>query len=451
MRFRFLSLALVGLLALPATTSAQQTISFDDAVRIALEQNVSLQRSRNNVELQSTSVTQARAQRLPSLNLSSSTGRNWGLQFDLTTGRLENQSSDRFSLNASSGVTLFNGFAIGASIDQAESSLAAQEAAYRRSEQAVVFSVITNYLQVILDQETIRIRQEDLEAQQSQLERIVEFVRVGQRPISDQYTQEVSVANSEAALLNAQTGLQLSETRLISTLQLDPLNSYTFTAPSAEEVALTARSYDPDELLRAAYDARADLSAQEYSIEAAEAGITIAKSSMLPRVSFNAGMGTSYSSFGRDPLTGQQAAFGDQLSDNRSQNVGLSVSVPIFNRFQTRTSVERAEVQLNNARLDLENLQQSIALEVRQAYLDYQTAVKRLEVTEKQLQAARQALEVEQARYDVASSTLVELTQARASFVNAERSRIQAIFQFHLQHRLIEYYLGVLNPSEPLF
>lgn len=451
MRTRFLSIALAGMLTLAPAASAQQVINFDDAVSIALDQNVILRRAKNSVENQTTSLAQARAARLPNLNLSSSAGRNWGLQFDLTTGRLENQSSDRFSLNASSGVTIFNGFQIGASIDQARNNLAAQEAALERSEQTVVFTVITNYLEVILAQEQIRIRQEDLEAQTRQLERITEFVRVGQRPISDQYSQEALVANSEATLLTAQRALQLSEARLISTLQLDPLQQYSFSAPSAEAISLAARTYNPDDLLVSAYEARADLQAQQYVISAAEEGITIAKSSSLPRVSASAGFGTSYSSFGRNPLTGQKAAFGDQLTDNRSESIGLSFSIPIFNRYQTRSSVERAQVQLNNANLDLEALEQAIALDVRQAYLDYQTAVKRLEVTEKQLRASRQALEVEQARYDVASSTLVELTQARANFVDSESQRVQAIYQFHLQHRLIEYYLGILNPAESLF
>ncbi|MFT4603860.1 MAG: outer membrane protein [Rhodothermales bacterium] len=451
MRFRTLSFALLGALFVVPAASAQQVISFDEAVVIALDQNSTLRRARNNVEMQETSLTSAKAARLPTLNLGSSAGRNWGLQFDLTTGSLENQSSDRFSLSASSGITLFNGFAIGAGIEQAKNNLAATEAAYGRSQQTVVFTVISNYLQVILDQEQIRIREEDLEAQVRQLERISEFVRVGQRPISDQYTQEANTANAEAILLTAQRSLQLSESRLISTLQLDPLEAFVFSAPSADDISLAARTYDPNDLLVAAYEARGDLMAQEYAIQAAEQGITIAKSSKLPRVSANAGFGSSYSSFGRDPLTGEKSSFGSQLNDNRSENIGISLSVPIFNRYQTRTSVERAQVQLNNANLDMETLQQSIALEVRQSYLDYQTAVKRLEVTEKQLRASRQALEVEQARYDVASSTLVELTQARANFVSSESGRVQAIYQFHLQHRLIEYYLGILNPTESLF
>ncbi|MFT5517692.1 MAG: outer membrane protein, partial [Rhodothermales bacterium] len=122
MRFRILSLALIGLLIVPSS-SAQSVISFDDAVQVALEQNVTLRRARNNVDLQSSSLTQSKAQRLPNFNLSSNTGRNWGLQFDQTTGTLQTTSSDRFSLNASSSVTLFNGFSIVSGIDQARSNL----------------------------------------------------------------------------------------------------------------------------------------------------------------------------------------------------------------------------------------------------------------------------------------------------------------------------------------
>lgn len=444
-------LALAGMLLLPQAASAQTVITYEDAVRIALDQNVALRRAQNSLELQATSLSQARAARLPNLNFSTSTGRNWGLQFDLTTGRLETSSSDRFSLSASSGVTLFDGFAMGANVDQAEAALEAQEFSLENSKQATVLAVGSEYLQVFLDQQQIRIQEENLAAQQQQLERIVEFVRVGQRPISDQYVQEVQVANAEASLLTAQRSLQLSESRLINTLQLDPLESWIFQAPSPDDIELTLRSYNPDELLRTAYAQRQDLKASEFLITAAEAGITVAKSSRLPRVSLSAGASTSYSSFGRDPLTGQTASFDDQLADNRSRNIGLNLSLPIFNRFQTRNSVERAQVQLSNARLDLENIRQSIALDVRQAYLDYQTAVKRLEVTEKQVQSARQALEVEQARYDVASSTLVELTQARASFVDAESQRLSAIAQFYFQQTLIEFYLGALSADNPLF
>jgi outer membrane protein len=170
--------------------------------------------------------------------------------------------------------------------------------------------------------------------------------------------------------------------------------------------------------------------------------------------------GTSYSSLrqqlaGIDPVTSnpifEKTPFDDQLTDNRSGSVSMTLSIPVFNRLQTKTGVERSRVQLSNAELDLQNMSQTVALEVRQAYLDYQTAVKRLDVTEKQLRSAEQSVAVEQERYNVGASTLVELQTARAAFVDAASKRAQAIYQFIFQSRVIDYYLGALDPNTLLF
>jgi outer membrane protein len=129
----------------------------------------------------------------------------------------------------------------------------------------------------------------------------------------------------------------------------------------------------------------------------------------------------------------------------------MSISIPVFNRLQTRTAVEQARVQYINSQLDLQNLQQNVALDVRQAYLNYQTSIKRLDATEKQFQASEQALRVEQERYNVGASTLVELQQARATFVQASSQRVSAVYEFIFQEKLIEYYQGILDPGQTLF
>ncbi|GIV57458.1 MAG: transporter [Rhodothermaceae bacterium] len=431
--------------ALPARAQQARTITFEEAVRLALERNATIKRSRNIVELQQTTVASERADFLPNLNLSSSTSRTYGLTFDQTTGQLVSESTDAFSVSANSSLNLFNGFGDVASYNQAKHALEAEEYNFTRTQQTVLFDVISNYLQVILNREQIRIRQEDLEAQRQQLARIEEFVRVGSRPVSDLYQQQAQVAASELALLEAERAAQISESRLVQVLQLDPFQDYEFTAPPAEEVPLVPRDYDAEALLRTAFTNRPDLQAQEATIAAAREGIRFARAGMYPSLSLFGGVRTSYSS--RNMVT----PFADQLSDNRSESFGISLNIPIFNRLQTRTNVERARVQFENARLAEETLELQIAAEVRQAYLDYQTAVKRLDVTEKQLQAAEQALAVEEERYNVGASTIVELTQARANYVQAASNRIQAIYQFYFQDRLIDYYQGTLNPAQPLF
>jgi len=431
-----------------ATTSAQaqalREVSFNEAVQIALERNVTILRAQNNLDLQELTVQSERMDFLPNLNLNSGGNRNYGFQFDQTSGKLVNASTDGFSLSASSSVSLFAGFSNVATLAGARATLEAQEQSFERTRQTVVFNVVSNYLNVILAEETIRIRQEDVEAQTKLYEQIDEFVRVGTRAVSDLYNQQATLANAEAQLLNAESNFQVNKTRLIQVLFLDPLEDYRFLAPDSEELSVKIREYVPQDLLVSAFEQRSDLRAQELSIDAAEQNIRAAKSGYLPSLSFSTSAGSSYSS-------ARDSDFSAQMEDNRSERLSLNLSIPLFNRFNTKRNIESSKVQFANARLDLENLQQNVAIEVRQAYLDYQTAVKRLEVTEKSLRAADQALQVEQERYNVGASTLVELTQSRSRYVDSASQRAQAIFQFHFQHRVIEYYLGTLDPGQPLF
>ena len=293
--------------------------------------------------------------------------------------------------------------------------------------------------------------------------------------------QQALVAQRELTLLQAESDLEVSQTRLVQILQLDPFGNYAFVAPSLDAVPLQAEAYDLEVLLTAALERRDDLRAQQLQIEAAEAGVRVARSGYYPTVNLFAGYGTSYSSqatrtvggtpieipvttssgdpilLGGQPLTFEQplareeTPLGDQFVDNRGGSVGLSINIPIFDRFVTRSQVEQARLAAVNERIQLDNLRQDVALQVRQGYLDYQNAAKRLDVTARQVAAAEAALNAEQERYDLGVSTLTELTQARALLIEAQSSRAQAVAQFVFQSKLIDYATGTLDPTARLF
>lgn len=430
------------------TAYAQEvrTITVEEAVRIALDRNVTLRQASNNLEAQSAQVQAERGDFLPSLDARLGPGQSYGTSFDQTTGGFTTEATQSLFGQVQSSITVFSGYANVATLNQARHTLDSRDYTLERTRQAVVFNVISNYLDVIANREQINIRQENLESQEQQLEQIREFTRVGARPISDLYQQEANTAQAEFQLLEAERQLQLSQTRLIQVLQLDPFGNYDFTVPELDEnTALTPETHQLDELLREAFGRRADLKAQEATIDASEQGIRAARSGYFPTVSFSAGMSSYYSS----GLTG--VSFSDQFFDQRrTQDLGFNINIPLFNRFRTNNQVQQAKIQHENARLGLESQQQDVALQVRQAYLDYQTSAKNLDVTEKQEIAAQRALDAEQERYAVGAATLVELSQARATFVQAASDRVNARYNFLFQEKLLDYYTGVLDPSSSL-
>jgi len=439
-------LAVLALTLAPEFAQAQQArrITFNEAIQIALQQNYALKVSANAVEQQSINVSRQWWNFWPNLNFSAGFSQNRGRAFIQDLGQIFTATTNGFNSSFSANVNVFNGFADVASLQQARYQRDARDLDFERQRQSVVFNVMSQYLDLIARREEVLIQEENLAAQQQLLTQIEEFVRVSIRPMSDLFQQQASTANAEATLLNAQRFAQLSEVALIQILQIDPLGTYEFAVPDLDDATLVAEQYNLNEMFQSAFDRRLDLQASELDIDAAAQGIRIARSNYWPSISFGASTSLRYSD-------SREADFSTQFFDERNTNLGFSLGLPIFDRFATRNTVQQARLQLQNAQLALENEQQNVALQVRQAYLDYLTDEKRLDVTEKQVRAAEQALEAEQERYNVGASTLVELTQARASFVQASSARAEARYTFLFRKRLIEYYIGVLDPTQTLF
>lgn len=479
---RPLALALVlGFAGFVQAQDAPQEITFDEALRLGLERNTTLRQATNAAEASDLAVSQARATFLPDLSASVSPTQRYGLSFDQTTGRLEQESTQSLDASVSASVNLFNGFRDQASLAQSHVRAEASEHSLERTRQDVLFNVANQFLQVLLGSELVGIQRENLAADSVQLRQIEQLVEAGARARADVLQQEAQVAQRELSLLQAEADLEVAKTRLVQILQLDPFGNYTFVAPSLDAVPLTESAYDLETLLTAALDRRDDLRAQELQIEAAEAGVRVARGGYYPTVNLFASYGSGYSSLaqrfvgeptsipvttsdgepilvGSEPLTFdgprrvEDTPFSDQFfTDNRGGSIGLRVNIPIFDRFVTRAQVQRARLDAENERIRLDDLRQDVALQVRQGWLDYQNAAKQLDVTARQLTAASAALDAERERYDLGVSTLTELTQARARLVEAQSARAQAVARFIFQQKLLDYAIGTLDPSARLF
>src|SRR4051794_19390475 len=186
------AIALLGVLsALPGALSAQQAkaITFDDAIKIALERNGTLRLAKNSASVSDLSVTQSKMAFLPDLRFSTSTGADIGRNFNQGEGTITNTSTQSLNLGVSSSVTLFNGGRNVADLKAAQLDNAATDQDLKRATQTVVFSVASNYLALINGQEQLRVQTENYSAQQAQEALIKRFVDAGARPISDLYQQ----------------------------------------------------------------------------------------------------------------------------------------------------------------------------------------------------------------------------------------------------------------------
>ena len=424
-------------------------IAFGEAVRIALDQNTDIKRAQATARQSNLQVQSEWMDFLPDASIRSSVSRRYGRNFSQVTGDFTTRSTDFFNLGGNSSLTIFNGFENTASLTQAQTQADADRMSLKQSRREVVFTVVDQFIALAESRELVRVRREELDTRRQQLEQIRAFVEAGSRPVSDLYTQQADVADAEQQLLQAEREREVSKTRLIQTLQLSPRKAYAFQQPGLQTDSARVETYDLSALIDQAFQQRLDLEVARAEQRAAETGVRAARSSYYPSISLNGNYGTDWSSRGLPGETTDNS-FGNQLDINRGGSVSLSLNIPIFNNLNRSTQVEQAQVQAQNARYALQDQRQQVALQVRQAYLDYRNAVKQLDVANKRLRAARQSRDATLERYNLGSASIVELQNARRDFVSAASDQVQARYQVIFQRKRIEYNIGDLNPSAPL-
>lgn len=443
------------LLSFTAQAQEVQKISLQEAIDLALENSIELQKASNNLDLVEEQKFSAKADFLPSLNASLNGNKNVGRQFIESEVSFEEVTSNSISGSVNTSIPIFQGFQNILSLRNSRKDVKRQQNSLERTRERVIFNAASGYLQVLLEKQLVDIARENLEASRQQLQQVEAQVEVGSRPSVDLYDQESQVANNELELINRENALEISRTQLIRTLQLDPLGTYNFASPEVQVEDVNKSELDLQDLTERALTNRKDLRSQELLIETLQNDLKQTKYSLYPSITASAGISTSYQDLYRsfDPGTGQLGPvdFSDQFFDQRiSRFAGFSISIPIFNNWNQRLSIQQAQVNYKNAQLDLKDQRYGIREEVRQAYNDYRSYTQRLESSQKALQAAERSYETQQQRYEVGSSTLIELTNASARYTEAQSNLASALYNLIFQEKLLDYYLGQLDQEMTL-
>ncbi len=426
-----------------AAAAATRTITFDEAVTIALRRNVTLRQALNGEASSAIGARDELMGFLPSLSVSTNGSKQYGRYFNEDQARMISQTTRSLSLGLSSSLTLFDGFGNVASLRQARLTRQASGSEVERARQTVVYDVIQAYLTLIAQQQQVEVQRNNLAAQELQEQQVDFYVRAGKRTVGDLYTQQAATATARLALLQAQRDYEVGQVGLIRTLQLDPRGDYAFAVPAAGDSVPPESAYELQSLFDRAFAQRADLRAGEARLAAARQGVRAAQARFWPSLSLSGSYGSSYNSTADGSIS-------DQLDNRRSGSVGLSVSLPVFDRLSSYDQMKQAQIRQDDARLALEDARQEVALEVRRAHLDYRTAYATLHEARASLRAATQALEAVTDRYRAGSATVLELTQARATQVQAASTEITAHYTALLQQKLLDYYVGNLTPTTPL-
>jgi outer membrane protein len=433
---------------------AVPSLSLEKSISYAIQAATDVIKSRGELEVTAQQLIQGYAQFLPNLLGTAGVGRVEGRQF-LTTGppTLVDSTVRTANWNLQTTLNIFNGVADLASFKSSLNRKEAAELTLKRVKQQIALDVSQTYLQVILDQQLVKIAEKNLASSQARESLLREQTRVGVRNLADLFRQQAQTSSDEAFLVNAQAKVRTDQISLLRKLRIDTNENYSLVEPKLEQEASGNKYDNEDKLIKTALDGRSDLTASEDITRATRWDLTSARSGYFPKLDFAASIGSIAGVFTRDVVngtddlaayTGTTPTIESQLKNELQYTYGLKLTWNIFDRWTTRVGTERARVNLTNASLDLEDRKYQVIGEIRQAFGDYRAVLQQLESTKKGLLAAIKAYEVVKGRYQVGSASFVDLTLAQATLVQAEAARAQAIIGFALQKLALETAMGTV-------
>lgn len=435
---------LAGIVLISASqVVAQDTLklTFSEAVDIALSKNLDFQTQSNQMEVLKRQKQAAFASHFPSANIGTTFQQQSGQQYQQVEGEIvvTNVTNEIVSAGLNMNLPLFNSGRRILDTQSARLAYMAGEKGLERAAQQVIFDVSRRYLQVLLDSELLRISLENLENQKKQLEQITGFVDAGLRTVSDQYNQESEVARLESVAITAEVQLENDLWDLSEYLQLEPTVIPELEAVDPTATVVSFEGLSVPELYELAKENRSDLEQQSMLVESTKKSVKAMKAMYYPRLNAFYNYNTFFTSLDDRNLR-------EQLLKVYPQNtIGINLSIPIFNNFQTRLDVGRRNLAYKNQIIQKQSIDRRVFQEVKLAYQNYRAAVSKEENTQVQVLAAEEALNAVRERFRLGLSNFVDLSTANQQLVAAQADQAQALFTLYFQEVQMKHALGTLD------
>jgi len=375
---------------------------------------------------------EAKAKLFPSLVFSSSQG--WSFQKKEQEGgdfKSQDAYTGSYALNA--GMTLYNGGRLKKSVRQQE--LIRQALAYEVAvaENEIEIAVTEGYLQILYANEALKTNRQTVETSKAQLDRSKALYEAGSIAISDYAQMEAQYSNDLYQVTVAENALAAAKLALRQLLELELNDSFELFFPELADDAVLTVVPAVVTIYNKALEVMPEMKSSRLSVETAALQEQMAAASRLPNVSLNASVSTNHDSESKH-------SFSKQINNRLSENLGISINLPISQNRQVKSAVEKARLQTESARLQELNTRKVLLKTIESLHQDVLSAQSRYTSASRSLQSATLSYRLVQEQFDAGMKNTVELLTEKNNYLSALQEQLQAKYQALLSIRLLNFY-----------
>ncbi|MBN9285157.1 MULTISPECIES: TolC family protein [unclassified Flavobacterium] len=465
----FLGLSMVAIQAKAQT----KKWTLEECVNHAMEKNISIKQSVLDQQVAHISRKDAYGSFLPTINGQASHSWNVGLNQNITTGLLENQTVQFTSAGLNVGIDIYKGLQHQNQLRKANLSIIASQYQLQKMQEDVSLNIVNAYLQILFNKENLKVQKEQLAYDTKQMERTQELVDAGVVPKGDLLDVKATVMADNQKLIASENALLISRLSLAQLLQLDGFREFDIMDNETPVKNSSVMMEEPEKIVEKARETRANIKIAEANVSIAEKDLSIARGKYHPTLqgfysfSTRAAYADRVVGYQQDPnnptiatqyftenglsvlqnnyrpILGSPAPVLDQFSDNKGQNFGFSLNVPILNGLSVRNNVERSKVALERSKINLEQQELDLERTVYTAYTDTKGSLKSYEAALSTLEARQESFNYAKERYEVGLMNVFDFTQAQTLFVNAQSEVLRTKYDYIFRTKILEFYFGM--------
>jgi outer membrane protein len=444
----YFSLILIVLFAFVAGAQTKKW-TLEECVQYALENNISIKQTELDTKTATIDKQTAVGNFLPSLNVSSNHSWNIGLNQDITTGLLRNQTNQFTSASANVGIDIYKGLQNQNNLRRANLALVASKYQLLKMQEDVALNVANAFLQVLFNKENLKVQQEQLLNNEKQLNRSIELVNAGSIPRGDMLDIKANLAQNRQNLVVAQNNLLISKLSLAQLLQLKEFETFDVVDETSMGQNNTILAQSPSEILEKAKESRTDLKIAQTNLEIAQKNLAIAKGAYLPTLQGFYGFNSRISYADAAAIVGGNLVsrpanpFWTQFQDNKGQSFGAQLTIPVFNGFSVKNNVERSKVALERSKNNLQQQNLDLQRTIYAAFTDAKGALNANETAITSFEARQEAYLYAKEKFDVGLLNSFDYNQAQTLMINAQSEVLRTKYDSIFKIKILEFYFGI--------
>lgn len=425
--------------------------TLEECVKYAVDNNITIKQTQLDSETAAIDKKGAIGSFLPSLNANASHSWNIGLNQNITTGLLQNQTTQFTSAGANVAVDIYNGLQNQNTLRRANLSVVAAKFQILKMQEDIALNVANAFLQVLFNKENLKVQKEQQEINQKQLVRSEELVKAGSVPRGDLLDIKATVASDNQKVIAAENALLISKLSLSQLLQFKDFENFDVTDETSAKDENGILLQSPVIIYDKAKEIRTDLKIAQTNLEIAEKNVAIAKGAFQPslRGFYNFNSRVAYADVPNFDSTGNLIGtrgpnpFFEQFSDNRGQSFGVQLTIPIFNGFTVKNNVERSKVNLEKSKIAVEQQELDLERNVYTAFTDAKGALKSYESAVIGLEARQEAYTYAKEKYAVGMMNSFEFNQSQTLLSNAQSDVLRSKYDYIFKIKILEFYFGI--------